>query len=148
MAQKLPIEIRTESQGHTELDVSVRNHKLKVDEPEDFGGTNKGANPIEYLFAGLAGCLNVTVHQVAKEKGVKIEKLKIDVKGILDLEGFMNKDSDKRSGFQEIKVEVDMKTDSDEETENKMLEEAEKRCPVSDTIHNETSIKLERKFIK
>jgi uncharacterized OsmC-like protein len=145
MSQELSIEVNTESRGHTELEVSVRGHKLKVDEPESFGGSDKGANPLEYLFAGLAGCLNVTIHQVARERKVKIDKLNIDVKGTLDLEGFMNKDSDKRSGFQRINVEVDIKTDSDEETENKILEEAEKRCPVSDTIQEVTSIKLEKK---
>lgn len=148
MSEKLPIEIRTESKSHTELDISVRNHKFKIDEPKEFGGNDKASNPIEYLFAGLAGCLNVAAHQVAKEKGVSIDKLKIDVKGNLDLEGFLNKESSKRPGFQEIKVEFDIQTDSNEETENQILKEAEKRCPISDNIQHKTLIKIERRSTK
>lgn len=141
----LPVEIHTESKSHTELDVTARKHTFTIDEPESFGGTDKGANPLEFLFAGLAGCLNVTIHLIAKERDLEIETLKIDVKGTLDLEGFQNKESDKKSGFSEITVEVDMKTNADEAIEQEMLKEAEKRCPVSDTIQQGCSLKIEKK---
>jgi len=37
-----------------------------IDEPVEMGGTNAGPNPIEYLLATLAGCLNVMGHTIAK----------------------------------------------------------------------------------
>lgn len=143
MANKLPIKIESEAQTHTELDVGVRGHNLKVDEPEDFGGSDKAPNPLEYMFTALASCLNITVHKVAEEQGVEIETLEIDVEGEVDLEKFMGEDPKKRAGFQEVDVEVSIKSDSDRVTEHEILEEAEERCPVSDNLQNQTSLKLE-----
>lgn len=143
MANKLPIKIESESQTHTELDVGVRGHSLKVDEPEDFGGNDKAPNPLEYMFTALASCLNITVHKVAEEHGLGIETLEIDVEGEVDLEKFMGEDPEKRAGFQEVDVEVSIKSDSDRVTEQEILEEAEERCPVSDNLQKQTSLKLE-----
>lgn len=141
MGDKLPIKIESKAQTHTELDVSVRDHSLKVDEPENFGGKDKAPNPLEYMFTALASCLNVTAHQVAKEKEVEVESLEIDVEGDLDLAGFMGKE-DTRAGFQEVEVDVRIETDADEETEREILEEAEGRCPVSDNLQHEADLNL------
>lgn len=140
MGDKLPIKIESEAQTHTELDIEVRGHKLKADEPEDFGGNDKGPNPLEYMFTALAACLNVTTHQVAKEHEVNVKSLEIDVNGELDLAGFMGEDE--RAGFQEVNVDVDIVTDSDQEKEHEILEEAEGRCPVSDNLQNETDLDI------
>jgi uncharacterized OsmC-like protein len=35
---------------------------MTVGEPEDAGGTNEGANPLEYMIGSQAGCLNATGH--------------------------------------------------------------------------------------
>jgi uncharacterized OsmC-like protein len=144
MGDKLPIKIESEAQTHTELDVEVRGHKLKADEPEDFGGNNKAPNPLEYMFTALASCLNVTAHQVAKEHDVEVESLEIDVEGELDLAGFMG-DEDERAGFQEVNLEVRMESDADEETEKEILREAETRCPVSDDLQHQTGLNLDTK---
>jgi uncharacterized OsmC-like protein len=45
-----------------------RKFTLNVDEPETLGGNDISANPVEYLLAGYAGCLNVVFNLVAKEK--------------------------------------------------------------------------------
>ena len=45
---------------------------LIVDEPEALNGTDEDANPVEYILAGFAGCVNVVGHLVAKELGFKI----------------------------------------------------------------------------
>lgn len=142
MSDELPIKIESKAQTHTELDVSVRGHSLKVDEPEDFGGNNKAPNPLEYMFTALASCLNVTTHQVAEEHEVEVDSLEIDVEGELDLAGFMGEE-DKRAGFQKINVDVRIETDADRETEQEILEEAEGRCPVSDNIQHETDLNLD-----
>lgn len=141
MGDKLPIKIESEAQTHTELDVDVRGHSLKVDEPESFGGNDKAPNPLEYMFTALASCLNVTAHQVAEENEVEVESLEIDVEGELDLAGFMG-EKDERAGFQEVNVEARIETDADEATEQEILEEAEGRCPVSDNFQHEANLNL------
>ncbi|MFB6192620.1 MAG: OsmC family protein [Candidatus Nanohaloarchaea archaeon] len=143
MSNELHVEIDSEAESHTELEVSVRDHKLTVDEPENFGGKNKGPNPLEYMFTALAGCLNVTTHKVANEKDVEVKELEINVSGGVDLEGFENAESDKRPGFEGIEVDAVIETDADEETEKAILEEAEGRCPVSDNLQHSTHLTLE-----
>lgn len=142
MGDKLPIKIESKAQNHTELDVKVRGHELKVDEPEDFGGNNKAPNPLEYMFTALASCLNVTVHQVAEEHEVEVESLEIEVEGELDLAGFMGEEGE-RAGFQEVNVEARIETDADRKMEEEILEEAGGRCPVSDDLQHQTGLNLD-----
>ena len=71
--------VKGESASPAKFIANTRNFKLIIDEPEDLGGTDENANPVEYILAGLAGCLNVVGHLVAKELGFTINKLKVEV---------------------------------------------------------------------
>jgi uncharacterized OsmC-like protein len=145
MSNELPIEVESESENHTELDAEVRGHEPVVDEPEKLGGGDKGPNPLEYLFTGLAGCLNITIHRVARQKEAKVKNLNIDVSGNLDMEEFKEGGAGKRAGFEDINVEIEMETDSNSEVQKEILEESETRCPVSDNIQNSTNVHLTQK---
>ena len=136
---KFGIKARRESQTKTVIE--SRDFKLIIDEPAHMGGTDEGPNPVEYLAAALAGCLNVTGHVVANEMGIKIENLEFEVEGELDPRGFMGK-ADVRPGYTQMNIKVNVETDADNETLNKWLNTVEKRCPVSDNIQNTTPINL------
>ena len=47
--------------GATKYQGFARGFELVVDEPEMLGGEDSAANPVEYLLAGYAGCLNVVL---------------------------------------------------------------------------------------
>jgi putative redox protein len=49
--------------------VSVRDHKLWVDEPRDKGGEDSGPDPQELLAASLAACTAITMEMYAQRKG-------------------------------------------------------------------------------
>jgi len=51
-----------QSENATKTSVEAREFEMTVGEPEDAGGTNEGANPLEYMIGGQAGCLNATGH--------------------------------------------------------------------------------------
>jgi len=59
--------------------VSVRRHKLTVDEPEDNGGDDSGPSPQELLAASLASCTAVTIEMYAKRKGWDVGDVSVDV---------------------------------------------------------------------
>ena len=141
MGNKLPIEIESEAQNHTELDVKIRGHELKSDEPESLGGEDKGPNPLEYMFTALASCMNVTIHQVAKEDNVEVNSLAIDVGGELDLSGFTGNGG--KAGFEQINVDIEIDTPEIEEKELEIINKAEKRCPVSSNLQGDTKIDIE-----
>ena len=59
---KLTFSINGKNANATRLDVKARSFSVVVDEPADLGGTDAGPNPVEYVLAGYAGCLNVVGH--------------------------------------------------------------------------------------
>ncbi|MFP4460985.1 MAG: OsmC family protein [Thermotogota bacterium] len=133
------------SENATKITVKAGKFTLIVDEPAQLGGTDEGANPVEFVLAALAGCLNVVGNMVAKEMGFEIKFLSFDLEGELDPAAFMGKSNDVRPGYQEIRVNVNVDSDADEQTLNKWLETIERRCPVSDNLENPTPVKISLK---
>ncbi|MDK2784082.1 MAG: hypothetical protein PWQ32_1671 [Thermococcaceae archaeon] len=74
--------------------------------------------------------------------GINIEDLKVEVEGVFN-PGKLYGQGNERAGYKEIKVKVKVKTDADEETLKKWLEQVEERCPVSDNLANPTPTKVE-----
>ncbi len=122
--------------------VKARNFQMIIDEPAALGGSNNGANPVEYLLGALSGCLNVVGHIVAKEMGFDFKGMKIDIEGGLNPAKFLGQPSDERTGFQHIKVKIRPNTTASEETLNEWAKVVEERCPVSDNIGNATPISI------
>jgi putative redox protein len=59
--------------------VSVRRHRLTVDEKEEDGGTDRGPTPQEMLAVSLASCTAITIEMYAKRKGWDIGDVRVDV---------------------------------------------------------------------
>jgi len=108
--------VRAVSESRARVAVKARNFTMIVDEPPNLGGDDKGASPVEYVLAALAGCLNVVGHLVADEMGFKIKRLEIDVYGPLNPARLFGKSYEDRAGFKEITAEMKVETDADEET--------------------------------
>ena len=138
----IPVEVEAEREGPTRSTIEARDFELVVDEPEEMGGSNEGPNPLEYLLAGQAGCLNVTASQVAKDMGIEIENLEVTISADFDIETFQTEHPDGRTGLQNVEVDLEVESGADEETLQEWGERVEVRCPVSDNITNETDIDL------
>ncbi|MFZ7119976.1 MAG: OsmC family protein [Eubacteriaceae bacterium] len=138
----LKFRVTAKSENKTKTIVKARNFTMTIDEPENLGGTNDGANPIEYLLGALSGCLNVVAHIVAKELGFELRGLEIIIEGILNPAKFAGQSDEERTGYKEIKVIVKPDTDADESTLQKWIHIVEDRCPVSDNIANATPLKI------
>ncbi len=133
--------IRAESSSNTKINVKARKFSLIVDEPQEIGGTDDGANPMEYILAGLAGCINAVGHTVAKQMGIQLNSLKINIVGEINIAPFVGLNTADRSGFKNIKVSVTVgNTSLSQETLNKWFEKVEKICPVTDNLKNPTAI--------
>jgi uncharacterized OsmC-like protein len=115
--------------------------RMTIDEPPSLGGTDAGPSPIQVLLMSLAGCLNVTGHEVAKERGLALKGMKITIEGVMNPCAFIGCSFEERAGFQTIKVSVDadMAGAAREEIAS-WLEDTEKRCPVTDNIKADTSV--------
>lgn len=138
----LKFSIYGESTSATQFSAKARHFKLIVDEPEELGGADKAANPVEYILAGLAGCINVIGHIVAKELGFEILKLNIEVSGEINPNKFLGISNNERAGFKIIRLNLVPETNADIVTLSKWLTIVEDRCPVKDNLYNKTPVKL------
>lgn len=70
-----------ESDGDSKFVAHARDHELVMDDPEEMGGDDEGATPVEYLLAAWSGCLNATVRAVAPDFDLEVEGVAVDVAG-------------------------------------------------------------------
>ena len=140
--------VKGESNSPAQFIAKTRQFKLIIDEPEGLGGTDEGANPVEYILAGLAGCLNVVGHIVAKELGFTIDKLKIEVVGNINPDRLFGVSDNERAGFKKIDLKLIPETDAPVEILVKWLKIVQKRCPIKDNLMNITpiGISLEKQY--
>ncbi len=136
----LSFNAKARSESNTKTIVETDCFKMTIDEPAGLGGTNEGANPVQYLLAALAGCLNVMGHIVANEMGFELRCLDIHLDGDLDPAKLFGKSNEKRAGYSEIRVTLKPDTDADENTLVEWLAIVEDRCPVSDNLKNPTPV--------
>lgn len=66
-----------------------RSFQLSVDEPDVLGGRDTAPNPVEYLAAGLCGCLTAGIATNAELFGVALEKLEVEVDMNFDVIGLL-----------------------------------------------------------
>lgn len=141
MASKdLNFKVNGKSIGFTKYSGKARNFELIVDEPQVLGGEDSAANPVEYLLAGYAGCLNVVFNLVAKEMQIEIKKLEINIDGNINPEKFLGISETERAGFKDINVDVKIETSAPKEQELELINTVKTRCPINDNLSNPTPI--------
>jgi len=124
----------------TKTEVKARNFNIIVDEPKELGGEDDAPNPVEYILAGYAGCLNVVTHLVAREKNIEIRYLRINIHGEINPQRLFGQSFDERAGFCSIHVEIEIQTNASQEENEALIREVKERCPVNDNIANVTPV--------
>lgn len=112
---------------------------MHADEPPVLLGEDQGANPVEFVLAGLSGCMTTTLVYKAAGLGLNIEDISSEFEGDIDLQGLLGTDPKVRSGYKEIRVKFKVKGDADEAT----IQELVRKSPVYDTLANPVKIKIE-----
>lgn len=143
--EEVNVVVRGKSQNPTKMTVQAGKFKLIIDEPAQMGGTNEGPSPVQVLLMALAGCLNVTGHHVAHERGIKLNGMKIKIEGVMNPCTFIGCSFEDRAGFQHVIVKItpDVEDATEEEIEA-WMQETEQRCPVTDNIRVGTHISVMR----
>ena len=139
----LNFSIKGTSENPTKFVAEARSFKIVIDEPQTLGGTNHGANPVEYLLASYAGCLNVMGHLIADELGFKLDKLEIEVNGNLNPDRLFGKSFTERAGFKNIQVMLKPYAEVTPELLKSWIKIVKNRCPINDNLQNLTSIEIE-----
>jgi uncharacterized OsmC-like protein len=112
---------------------------MDADEPPVLLGEDNGANPVEFVLAGLSGCMTTTLAYHAATRGLNIEEISSEYEGDIDLHGLLDLDPKIRSGYREIRVKFRVKGDADEAT----IQELVRKSPVYNTLAEPVRIKIE-----
>jgi uncharacterized OsmC-like protein len=136
----LNFKIEGEAQTGARLVAKARQFSLTIDEPPALGGDDLGANPVEYLLASYAGCINVVAHLTARELGLQVKKLSIKVNGNLNPARLLGKSDEERAGFKQIDVEFNPEIDASQEQLEHWMTLIKKRCPINDNLSNVTPL--------
>lgn len=54
-------------------DVKVRSHAFRCDETEKYGGHDQFPDPFDYILAGLASCVAITLRQYADKHNLALD---------------------------------------------------------------------------
>jgi len=120
---------------------------LDADEPKVLLGTDRGANPVEYVLTALAGCLTTSLVYHAAARGIAVEEVESHLEGDLDLRGFLGISEEVRNGYENIRVTFKIKADATEEQLRELVLLAQNRSPVFDIISHPVPVSVELKKI-
>ncbi|HEY5780173.1 MAG TPA: OsmC family protein, partial [Terrimicrobiaceae bacterium] len=93
----------------------TKDFTIRIDEPYELCGTNQFANPQEYLLAALNACMIVGYSAVCALQGIKLDELRIETEGDIDLRGFLGLDSTVKPGYDSLRYVVHIKGDATRE---------------------------------
>lgn len=105
-------------------------------------GDDRGANPVEYLLAGLAGCITTTLVYHAAARGVKITQVDAKLDGDIDIQGLLGMSDDIRPGYRSIRIKLQFKGDAPREKLEELVRIAERRSPVADVVSHGTPVEI------
>jgi uncharacterized OsmC-like protein len=86
-----------------------RRFTVDIDEPFELGGSNRFANPQEYLIAALNACMTVGYVAQCAVRGIALESLAIETEGEIDLRGFLGIDPGVARGYESLRYTVRIK---------------------------------------
>ncbi|MBD3679457.1 MAG: OsmC family protein [Rhodobacteraceae bacterium] len=105
-------------------------HHVLADEPESYGGTNRGMTPYGFLAAGLGACTTMTIRMYARRKGWPLSHVRVDVTH----DKMHAQDAAGRAAkIDHFRREVTLEGDLSADQRARLLEIADK-CPVHGTL--------------
>jgi putative redox protein len=131
--------VRGDAKGFAQQ-VELGSHRLAVDEPVSYGGTDSGPSPYDLLLAALGSCTSMTIGLYARKRKWPLEQITVS----LHHSKIHAKDCDdcetKEGKVDRIWREIHLAGPLTEEQRAKLLEIADK-CPVHQTLASEINIK-------
>jgi uncharacterized OsmC-like protein len=86
------------------------------------------------LLQALLGCTGVTLRSVATAMGIEIRAARLAADAVMDARGTLGVSRESPVGLREIKVDVELETDADDQTLAKLGQLTERYCVVAQTL--------------
>ena len=112
-------------------------HHVLADEPEAYGGTDRGLTPYGFLSAGLGACTSMTVRMYARRKGWPLTGISVDVShDKVHAQDAGQQGNAKADTFRRV---IRLEGELSDEQRQRLLEIADK-CPVHRTLEQSAHI--------
>ena len=126
------------------IEVEGGSFKVEADMPSKLGGWGTQPSPLHYCLYGLASCYAFTFAALAAMEGITLKKLEIEAESHLDVSNVFGLSENPLA--EEVKWNVIVDSDADEEKIEKLKKLAEERCPAVYCLTN--PIKLTVDLVK
>ena len=118
-------------------DIQSGPHHLQADEPESYGGSNRGPSPYGLLAAALGACTSMTIRMYARRKGWPLDHVSVDVTHDKVHGQDAGAERDAKIDRFERRITLDGELDADQR--QRLLQIADK-CPVHQTLERANEI--------
>lgn len=115
-------------------------HHTLADEPESYGGTNRGMSPYGFLSGGLGACTSMTIRMYARRKGWPLDQVSVDV--CHDKVHAQDAEPGKNEKIDTWRRKIRLQGDLDAEQRARLMEIAD-RCPVHRTLERSSTVVTE-----
>jgi putative redox protein len=121
-------------------DIQSGPHHLQADEPESYGGSNRGLSPYGLLASGLGACTSMTIRMYARRKGWPLTRVKVDVTH--DKVHGQDAGTEGKARIDQFHRRITLEGDLDTDQRQRLLHIADK-CPVHQTLERANEIVTE-----
>ncbi|TGD57393.1 OsmC family protein [Flavobacterium humi] len=129
------------SENSNQFVVQSQGFNVRISNHISNGNTND-PSPAEFLLAGFAGSINAVGKIVAKELGIELESLFVEISGELQTKKAEGLRTRSRAGFRKIEVVVKPISDAPLGLLKQWIDEVKERCPLRDNLINATPVQL------
>ena len=135
-----PIHVETEYLGGYKSAVRIRDLPVSyLDEPTELGGDNDGPTPLESVLASLCACTSMIAHIMQREMRFRLESMRCEADGIVDVRRVEMKRTGKRYSqiepvaehFHRVELRIHVRTRESDERLAELERQVRRLCPVS-----------------
>lgn len=122
--------------GAQQASLSVRSFRFLSDEPVAIGGRDQGPTPMEYVAAGVLGCITAVIDQLAARQGITIDDVQTYALAHQDPRGLAGT-ADVQPYFYQFHLQIALATaELDERRLHAFAAEAERICPAINLLRD------------
>ena len=114
-------------------EIFARGYALVADEPLEYGGSNEGPTPYDYLLAALGACTGMTLQMYARRKEWPLEEVLVRLSHQKVYASDCENCENEERRLDKFERGIELQGDLNEEQIERLIEIAEK-CPVHRTL--------------
>jgi len=117
---------------------------VESDIPAHFRGGDRAMDPLEHFLAAIGACITTTVVWHAAARGIHVNAIDTWLEGDIDLQGWFGANQDRQSGYNEIRVSIQLDAEAPEAALDQLVDLATRHSPLFDTVTRGTSLRVRR----